>query len=131
MADALKIVQTVISVSKHIHSVVKSIQGATDEIRTLDREVSRVLPILEHLLETLGDRAQEESRERDARALQSLCDEARELVDRATDILKKNSAGAFRLHKKDWPRWLMKKTDREELAKRLYALYISTSAYLS
>ena len=131
MADILEIIDKVVAISKGIYGLVKNINGAPVELRALDREVSRIIPILEHLFDTLGNRAKEENRNRDTKALQSLCDEARELVDRANGFVKTNVNGTYKLSKKEWPRWLMKKSDREELVKRFHDLYNSASAYLS
>lgn len=131
MVDPIDIIEKVFTVAKTIYSIVKSIKGAPDELKTIDRAVSRLLPILEHLLTTLGQRVQADDRDRDARALQSLCDEARELVEVANGFLKTSSDGIYVLRKKEWPRWLMKKSDREDLAKRFHDLHSAVSAYLS
>lgn len=131
MADPIEIIQTVISVSQQIYGIVKSIKGAPDELKTIDRAVSRILPILKHLVETLGNRVREEDRDPDAAALRSLCDEARELVEVAKGFLGSRNDGTFKLRKKEWPRWLMKKSDREDLAKRFHDLHGAISSYLS
>lgn len=131
MADPIEIIQTVISVTQKIYGVVKNIQGAPGEMKAIDRAILRVLPILEHLLATLGQRVQTEDRDRDARALQSLCDECRELVDVANGFLGNSDDGTYQLRKKEWPRWLMKKSDRKDLAKRFHDLHGAISSYLS
>lgn len=130
MADPIEIIGTAISVSKTIYGAVKSIKDAPEELKTLDREVSRVLPILGHLVETLGKRSQDDSHDRDTAALQGLCNEARELIDAARGIVGAVN-GRSKLRKKEWPGWLLNKSNREGLVKRLQQLNSSIVAYLS
>lgn len=132
MADPIEIIQTVISVSMQVYGVVKSIKDAPQELRLLDREVTRVLPILEYLFKILGERAGDRDGEREERALQILCDEARELVEKVHGwCMKINENGAYGLRKRDWPRWISKRSDRQELANRFRNLYLTISVYLS
>ena len=129
MADPIEIIQTVISVSKEVCGAIKSIKDAPDELKTLDVEVSRMLPILEHLFMISVSCTQ--NQERDAIALKSLCDEARELVEWAKGILEKNEFGSLRLPRKKWAKWLLDKSNRQELVKRLEKMNSSVVTYLS
>ena len=129
MADPIEIIQTAISVSKEVRSAIKSIKDAPDELKTLNAEVDRILPILEHLLAISSFRTQDQ--ERDASALKSLCDEARDLVDWAKSVLEKNEFGSRRLPAKKWAKWLLKRSNRHELVKRFEKLNMSVVAYLS
>ena len=131
MVDPIEIVDKALWASKIIYSVVKSIKDAPEELKALDREVSRVVPVLEHLFETLGKRAQEDDRVRDANALHGLCDEARELIEKANGLLGTNKDGTYKLQKKDWTKWILKTSNREELTKRFRNLNASIVAYLS
>ena len=128
MSDPIEIVQTVFSVSKRVYDAVKSIKGAPDELKSLDREVSRLLPILGQLVTTLG---KVEDRERDEKALQSLCDDARELIDKANGFLQTGKGPYYKLPKKDWHRWLLQTSDREDLLKAYQRLYLSINIFLS
>ena len=131
MVDPIEIVDKALWASKKIYGIVKSIKDAPEELKALDREVSRVVPVLEHLFSTLGKRTQEDDRARDANALCSLCDEARELIERANGLLGTNMDGTFKLQKKDWAKWILKTSNREELTKKLQKLNASIDAYLS
>ena len=129
MADPIEIIQTVISVSKEVCGAIKSIKDAPDELRTLNIEVSRVLPILEHLFAISGSCTQDQ--ERDGNTLKSLCDEARELVEWAKGVLTKNEFGSRRLPAKKWAKWLSERSNRQELVKRFEKMNSSVVTYLS
>ena len=129
MADPIEIIQTVISVSKEVCGAIKSIKDAPDELKALDVEVSRMLPILEHLFAISGSGTQEP--ERDANALKSLCDEARDLVEWAKGVLTKNEFGSRRLPAKKWAKWLLDRSNRQELVKRFEKMNASVVTYLS
>ena len=101
MVDPIEIVDKALWASKIIYNVVKSIKDAPVELKVLDREVSRVVPVLEHLFETLGRRSEEEDRIRDVTALHGLCDDARELIEKANGLLGMNKDGMYKLQKKD------------------------------
>ncbi|KAF7793290.1 hypothetical protein EIP86_004401 [Pleurotus ostreatoroseus] len=131
MVDPIEIVDKALWASKKIYGVVKSIKDAPEELKALDREVSRVVPVLEHLFETLGKRAQEDDRIRDANALRGLCDEARELIEKADGLLGTNKDGTYKLRKKDWAKWIVKTSNREELTRKFQKLNASIDAYLS
>ena len=129
MADPIEIIQTVISVSKEVCGAIKSIKDAPDELKALDVEISRVLPVLEHLFAISGSCSQ--NQERDGSALKSLCDEARELVEWAKGILEKNEFGNPKLPAKKWAKWLLQRSNRQELLKRLEKMNSSVVTYLS
>ncbi|KAF7799362.1 hypothetical protein EIP86_010594 [Pleurotus ostreatoroseus] len=122
MVDPIEIVDEALWASKKIYGVVKSIKGAPEELKALDREVSRTVSVLEHLFETLGQRLQEDGRVRDANALRGLCDEARELIEKANGFLAMDKAGTYKLLKKDWPKWILKKPIREDLTRKFQKL---------
>ena len=129
MADPIEIIQSVISVSKEVCSAIKSIKGAPDELKALDDEVSRMLPILEHLF--MISRSCTRNQERDASALRSLYDEARKLDEWAKGSLEKNDLGGRKLPVKKWTKWLLDRTNRQELFTRFEKLNLSVVTYLS
>ena len=130
MVDPIEIVDKALWASKIIYNVVKSIKDAPVELKALDREVSRVVPVLEHLFETLGKRA-EDDRARDVTALHGLCNDARELIEKANGFLGMNKDGTYKLQKKDWAKWIVKTSNREELGKKFQKLNASIDMYLS
>ena len=131
MADPIEIIDKALWASKKVYGIVKSIKDAPEELKALDREVSRVVPVLEHLFETLGRRAEEEDRIRDVTALHGLCDDARELIGKANGFLGMNRDGTYKLQKKDWAKWIVKTSNREGLTKKFQKLNDSIDMYLS
>lgn len=131
MTDPIEIIQTVISVLKLICNAVQCIKGAPDEQKALGNEATRLHLVLEYLVQILGSRVRDEQSERETKALQGLCDEARKLIDLANGILGNRRTNGYNLRKVEWPVWLLKKSNREDLVKRLQKLNASMDIFFS
>ena len=130
MADPIEVIQTVITVSNQIYGAIKCIKDAPQERKAIETEVSRLHVILEYLMQVLGRRTQERPG-REAEALQALCDEARRLIELASCSIGKGKERGYKLRKVEWPKWLLQRSNRQELVQQLQKLHASIDTYLS
>ena len=142
MADPIEIITTAVSLSKAIYGIVKDIQDAPDGLRSLERAVLQIQPILEHLVETLSWRWEDEQRQRaqyqldgdSADKLQGLCDEARGFVEVAMRFLDqvavKTANGAYKVRKTQWLR-RGAAGSLKELENKFRTLCVSISTFFS
>ncbi len=131
MADPIEIISTVISISKQIYSAAQYIKGAPDEQKAVENELTRLHVVLEYLVQILGRRVGDEQPERQTNAIQGLCDEARKLIDLANGTLGDGKTRGYKLRKVEWPRWLLKKSNREDLVKQLQKLNAAIDTFFS
>lgn len=129
MADPTKIIQTAVTVTQQIYAAVECIKGAPAERKAIESEVTRVHLVLEYLIQMLGSRAQEEKPEKDMTVLQGLCNEARKLIDMANSVQSNDRTKSTKLRKTEWPKWLLQRSNREELVKQLRRLNSAFSTY--
>ncbi len=131
MADPIEIIQTVLTVSKLIYDVVKSIQGAPDELKSLEHAANQIQPILEHLVAMLEKQAGEGAGG-SAELSRGLCDEARGFVEAAYVFLDKvavkSADGCYRVRK---AQWIWKASTCMELEGRFRKLCVSVAAFFS
>ena len=133
MADPLSIIQAVFSVSNQLYTIARSMKGAPVELKALECEISRVHPILEHLLDTLTKQDHSGSRTHsDKEMLQGLFNEARDITESANCLLSKittrSSDGTLKVRKLQW---ICEMSSCKTLAIRFHDLYVSISAVYS
>lgn len=131
MVDPIEIIYTVILISKQIHSAAQCIKGAPDEQRAIENEVNRLHLVLEYLVQILGSRVRDEEPERETKALQGLCDEARKLIVLANGTLGDGKTTGHKLRKVEWPLWLLKKSICKDSVKRLQKVNAAFDTFFS
>ncbi|KAF7797255.1 hypothetical protein EIP86_008448 [Pleurotus ostreatoroseus] len=127
MADPLEITSAAVSVSKQVYNIIKSVKGASAELKSLEREIAKVHSILEQLIQTwANNKSYGSSLSRSVDIYDSYCEEARKLLEEAKNFIDrvahKTQGGDYNVRKVQWVRH---RSDAQSLTQQCQKFYTS------